>query len=299
MRKKSISFFSLPAILTAIASLFIFCSCQSPQGKTSINYPSPLPDTTAILLLPGIVSKEGLDFNAAFSPDGNQFYFSRSGHGKYIIMESSFKNGKWNEPEISSAFDTMYSNTDPFFTEDGHLYFISNRPANATDTMKDYDIYKMVKQGDRWNTPERLHAINSDSTEYYVSVARNGNIYFASYRDGNLDLYMSKKEYDLYLQPVNLGHLVNSSSDEHDPLIAPDERYLIFTSTRPGGAGEADLYISFKQDNQWQAPQNMGVKINTAMYEYCPNLSPDGKYFLFSSEMDVKWISTEILKRYR
>jgi Tol biopolymer transport system component len=110
---------------------------------------------------------------------------------------------------------------------------------------------------------------------------------------------MSKKEYDSYLQPVNLGQLVNSSSDEHDPLIAPDERYLIFTSTRPGGAGEADLFISFKQDNQWQAPQNMGVKINTAMYEYCPNLSPDGKYFLFSSEMDVKWISTEILKRYR
>ncbi len=41
----------------------------------------------------------------------------------------------------------------------------------------------------------------------------------------------------------------------------------------------------------------MGGKINTATYEYCPNLSPDGKYFLFSSEMDVKWISAEVLQR--
>ncbi len=69
---------------------------------------------------------------------------------------------------------------------------------------------------------------------------------------------MSKKNTIHTNHSVNLGQLINSSSDEHDPLIAPDERYLIFTSTRPGGAGEADLYISFRKKDQWQAPQEYG-----------------------------------------
>ncbi|QEC44641.1 TolB family protein [Pseudobacter ginsenosidimutans] len=295
MRKMHYGF--IQAILFAFS--FITFSCQSPQEDSIINYPSPLPDSTALKSLPGIVSKEGLDFNAAFSPDGKSLFFSRSGHGKYLIMESRYDSGRWHEPVISPAFDTMFSNTDPFFTADGALYFISNRPASTTDTTRDYDIYKMAKQNDQWLAPERLHAINSDSTEYYVSLARNGNIYFASYRDGNLDLYSSKMEKGNYQNPVSLGPVINSASDEHDPLIAPDESYLIFTSTRPGGAGEADLYIAHKKDKAWQRPKNMGGGINTATYEYCPNLSPNGKYFLFSSEYDVKWISADVLKTYQ
>lgn len=280
-----------------IAFIIIISSCkQKVQPESKINYPSPLPDTTALTFLPGIVSIDSLDFNAAFSPNGNRFYFSRSGRGKYLIMESVYKNGVWTDPVISPSFDTMYSNTDPFFAANGDLYFISNRPANPTDTIKDYDIYRAANEN--YGMPERL-PVNSDSTEYYVSVAKNGNIYFASYRDGNLDLYMSEKADDKWLQPVNLGAVVNSISDEHDPLIAPDESWLIFTSTRPGGLGEADLYISFQKNGVWQSPKNMGPKINTVTYEYCPNLSPDGKYFLFSSELDVKWIGADVLKGFK
>jgi hypothetical protein len=41
----------------------------------------------------------------------------------------------------------------------------------------------------------------------------------------------------------------------------------------------------------------MGISINTKAYEYCPYLSPDGKYFFFSSEYEVKWIGSDVLNR--
>jgi Tol biopolymer transport system component len=282
--------------LTAAWLVIIFAACSSNQD--GIIYPQPPPDSTAKVFLPGIVSKEGLDFNAAFSVDGNTFYFSRGRNRKYIIYESVYEDHKWQPERVSRLFDTLYSNTDPFIGPDNALYFISNRPKDKSDTTDDYDIYRMVKQENFYGAPEYLTGVNSDSTEYYVSVARSGNIYFASYRDGNLDLFMSKKVANGYEEPVNLGVLINSVFDEHDPMIAPDESFLVYTSSRPNGFGEADLYITHKTNGQWTNPTNMGAAINTKAYEYCPYLSPDGKYFFYSSEFEVKWISGTVLSKY-
>ncbi|UII20545.1 TolB family protein [Fulvivirga ligni] len=279
--------------------ILIFCinACQPESPK--VHYPTPHPNEKPSVFLPGIVSSgsDSLDFNAAFALDGKTFYFSRSIKGKYTIMESVFNGKEWQQPVTSQLFDTSFSNTDPFFSTDGSLYFISNRPKDGNDSIDDYDIYVMRKLNENWKDPERL-TINSDSTEYYVSVSHTGNLYFASYRDGNLDLYMSLNKGGQYEKPLLLTAL-NSLADEHDPLIAPDESYIIFNSSREGGFGQADLYISHRLNGQWQTPINMGAAINTTSYEYCPNFGPDQKYLFYSSEYDVKWISANILNSYQ
>ena len=285
---------SLTAAWLIIISAVCATSCSN--NNTGIPYPNPAPDSIPRVFLPGIVSKDGLDFNASFSTDGKTFYFSRSRNRKYVIYETVYKDSKWQPVNVSSLFDTSYSNTDPFVAPDNALYFISNRPKDKSDTTGDYDIYRMVKQGNAYGAPEYLPGVNSDSTEYYVSVARSGNIYFASYRFGNLDLYMSKKTATGYEEPASLGVLINSVFDEHDPMIAPDESFLVFTSTRADGFGEADLYLTHKTNGQWGNPTNLGIGINTKTYEYCPYLTPDGKYFFYSSENEVKWVSSNVLK---
>lgn len=287
------------SILTAswLIILLAVCTASCSDNNAGIPYPDPAPDSLPKVFLPGIVSKDALDFNSAFSANGKTFYFSRSRNRKYIIYETIYKDNKWQPESVSSLFDTSYSNADPFVAPDNSIYFISNRPKDKSDTTADYDIYRMKKQGNTYSVPEYLTGVNSDSTEYYVSVARSGNVYFSSYRDGNLDLFMSKKTTNGYEEPANLGVLINSVFDEHDPLIAPDESYLVFTSTRSDGFGEADLYISYKTKDEWENPRNLGFGINTKTYEYCPYLTPDGKYFFYSSENEVKWVSSSILKR--
>ncbi len=279
----------------ALAILLMGCATGN-KREVTFTYPLPLPDSGALPFLPGIVSRDSLDFNAAFSPDGKRFYFSRSSKGKWIIFVTECREDKWSKPVIAPFNETEYSQADPFITNDGTLYYISNRPRDAQDTLPDYDIWFIRPQTNgSWTHPENLTTVNTDSTEYYVSLSSNGNLYFASNREGthgSHDIYVSRYVDGAYLTPENLGGAINSTQMEHDPMISPDERFLIFTSVdRSDSHGEGDLYYSLrKEDGTWSSAKNMGTEFNTSSYEYCSYLTPDGKYLFYSSNYDVKWI---------
>jgi hypothetical protein len=52
---------------------------------------------------------------------------------------------------------------------------------------------------------------------------------------------------------------------------------------RPDGRGGSDLFISYQRDGSWTKAENLGDKINSSGSEYSPLVSPDGKYFFWSS----------------
>ena len=82
----------------------------------------------------------------------------------------------------------------------------------------------------------------------------------------------------------NLGDIINTQFNEFEPLIAPDESFLIFMGGgRADGTGGFDLYISYNRNGEWSKPENLGDKINSAGNEYSPTISPDGKYFFWAS----------------
>jgi hypothetical protein len=179
---------------------------------------------------------------------------------------------------------------------------ISNRPRNEYDTFPDFDIWVVhPEENGKWSAPENIQQVNSDSTEYYVSLAANGNLYFASNRSGGYgshDIYVSKLIDGKYTTPVNLGPNINSPEMEHDPLILNDEKVILFTSVnRASSFGEADFHYSTREnaDQAWPAAFNLGKPFNTPSYEYCPYITPDLKFFFYSSEYDVKWIATKNL----
>jgi len=74
---------------------------------------------------------------------------------------------------------------------------------------------------------------------------------------------------------------------------------IIFASSnREDGFGGADLYYSKKEgEKSWLKAAHLGNSLNTKARDFCPYFSPDGKYFFFSSERDVKWIGMEWLKK--
>ena len=78
-----------------------------------------------------------------------------------------------------------------------------------------------------------------------------------------------------------------------NPVII-DEQFLIFTSVdRTDSYGSADLYYSLRNsDGTWMPARNMGTKFNTDSYEYCTYLTTDKQYLFYSTNYDVKWIST-------
>jgi Tol biopolymer transport system component len=264
------------------------------EKKSSI-YSGPyigqrLPGKTPEIFAPDIVSTELFEMNAAFSPNGEEFYYSIAdpfqNFNAIIIMRA--KNGIWSAPQVAS-FSGKYSDFDPVFSPNGKkLFFISRRPVDSKNQPNnDTDIWMIEWNKTSEAEPVRLPApINSDSDEYYASASSIGTIYFTSTREGGKgawDIYCAKPIGEKFDAIENLEDTINSKYNEHDPFIAPDESYIIFTSNRPGGYGRGDLYISFRNtDGSWSMARNLGKDINTSDYEYCPSVSPDGKYFFFS-----------------
>ena len=75
---------------------------------------------------------------------------------------------------------------------------------------------------------------------------------------------------------------------------------MIFCADRPEGLGRGDLYISFKDGNgNWTKSKNMGEKINTIGHELCPFVSKDEKYFFYTSNKDIYWVSAKVIDDFR
>lgn len=92
-------------------------------------------------------------------------------------------------------------------------------------------------------------------------------------------------QYSDWSAPVNLGPTINSSSADAGPALSEDGLALYFNSSRPGGFGDADLYVARREttDAPWDAPVNLGAIINTTSFEGFPNLSRDEHYLFFVS----------------
>jgi Tol biopolymer transport system component len=292
---------SIQVFFIAIAS-FSLIRCSDPvKNEQAIPYPDPKPDSLALPFLKGIASSDSLDFNAAFSKDGNSFFFSRREGEKTHIYVSYFDGTNWGNPAMTTFSEPEFSQADPFVTPEGTLYYISDRKRDASDTIPDFDIWMVHPQENgKWSAPENVQGVNSDSTEYYVSLADNKNLYFSSNRVGTLgrfDIYVSKFVDGKYSTPENLGSAVNAPETDHDPFISRDEKLLIFTSkNRKDTFGTGDLYYSEKDnDGKWSAAKNMGKRFNTAGYDFCASISRDSTYFFFSSENDIKWIAINYL----
>ncbi len=262
------------------------------------------PGMTPEIFAPGIISTDQNELNSIFSPKGDEFFFAiYTKARKYVMMHTKQVNGVWKKPEVF-PFSGEFTDVDMAFSPDGNtLYFCSNRP--SIWDRRQMDIWYCVRTSNGWSDPQNLgKPVNSAQDETYPWITQNGTMYFASSREGNLgekDLYYSTVKNGKFSEPVQLGEAINSEHGEGDTYVAPDESYLIVSSWgRPDSHGRGDLYISFKKkDGSWSKVVNMGDTFNTASTEYCPAISPDGKYLFYTSGGDIKWVDAKIIKSYK
>ena len=256
------------------------------------------------LFAPNFISTEESEFGSIFNADGTEFYYGVDVNGKNEIRCSRMKDNRWSKPKTILTHK-LYSYNDPFLSNDEKkLYFISDRALDGIGEPKDIDIWYVQKEDDGWSEPHNAgFNINSANNEYYISFTNEGTMYFSSNvkaSDGRMrrdyDIYYSKQIGGHFQKPVALSRSVNSDEYEADVFISPDEDYMIFCSTRVGGFGQGDLYISFKNnDETWKPAINMGKKINSVQYEYCPFVTKDGRYLFFTRNQDIYWVGTDLI----
>jgi hypothetical protein len=96
--------------------------------------------------------------------------------------------------------------------------------------------------------------------------------------------------------PINLGPVVNSTYGDAGASISKDGLSLYFNSTRPGGKGLLDIYVSHRAsvDQPWGPPVNLGPNINTAGNDQTSFISADEHSLYFGSDGRVGFGSMDI-----
>ena len=254
------------------------------------------PDLVSEIFAPGIITTEiGEHGPIAISPDMDEIYWQASGI-KYIKKI----NGKWTFPDTLAVFQKYQANNPAISVDGKTLFFQSKMSLKKDGTFKDNDLWLVRKTENGWSEPENLGPnVNSNLNEIRVSVAGNGNIYFSV---GN-DFYRSVYKDEEYQPREKLGPPLDNKPGNAQ-YIASDESFIIFESNKEGGFSDFNLYICFKkEDGSWSQPVIMGEDICKDNARFPGMISPDGKYFFFTStrlgQGDIYWVDSGVLERYR
>jgi len=282
---------------------------QFPEFSGSYLGQTP-PGKTPQLFAPDIVStNRGQHSAVAFSPDGREAYWSStfmpsdSGYAVGALLGSKIVDGKWSPPDFPEFTEAFVTRDDvPFFAPDGKkLYFISRRPLQPGQGGGKENIWFVEKSESGWSDARPLPGeVNKMQMHWQFSIADNGTIHFVGEDPsgyGMGDIYKSELVNGKYTAPQNLGPVINTDKGEACPFIAPDESYILFSSSgHQEQSHEMFIYISFKtKDNQWSEP------IKTELTGMCPIVSPDGKYIFHNTTYDgisgIFWRTADFIQR--
>jgi len=252
------------------------------------------------------VNSSTLDAGPSISADGLTLFFDseRPGGmgGQDIWITTRETTGDdWGVPVnlgpmVNSAADEYY----PEISADGlSLYFSDGlwswdvNPRQGGFGQSDIWVATRETTDDDWGTPVNLgQTINSSAYECDPSISIDGlSLYFGSNRPGGSggnDLWVTTRPTiaDPWGPPMNLGSTVNSSDHDIEPSLSSDGLVLFFMSTRSGGVGNYDLWVTMRAstDDDWEPPVNLGPTVNSSVIDVSPFIQADGSTLLFMSE---------------
>ena len=216
-----------------------------------------------------------------------------AGSGMHSIFYASLENGVWTQPK-PIPYSIEHSIGEPVFSPRSDRIMFGQLRMNADHRWEPY-VCRMRKTKDGWESPDVLMpglraSEANDGTLYYTLVMREGK------PAEKTDIAISECVDGRYRDPDILPLGVNSDFNDLHPFVSPDESILIFDSDRPGGFGDFDLYVAFRdQEGRWGKAFNLGGKINSAGYEGVPTLSLDGRFLFFTSKGDIYWVSAQVI----
>lgn len=204
--------------------------------------------------------------------------------------------------ELSAGDNSDASDFGVSYYRDNSIVFSSNRGTNAfigrTDGWTDrkyYDLYvskdgkvkeltKSKEIDKKFN--EGPVTFNQDFSEMIFTRSNILNKVGKS-SEGIVKLKLYTSQFDTekgkWGKPTELPFNSSEYSVAH-PTLSKDGKRLYFVSDMPGGLGETDIYVSYRDEsNNWGVPVNLGGKINTPGREMFPFIAEGGTLY-FSSD---------------
>ncbi len=232
-----------------------------------------------------------LEYFPSLTIDGKSMVFTRRINSDEDFYVSNFINGSWSKARpIEGRVNTNLNEGAQNISQDGEWLVFTG--CNYPEGLGSCDLYISYKtKSGKWTEPQNLPGvINSEFWESSPCLSPDKrDLYFSSNRTGGFggkDIWVSHQNANgRWTEPVNLGPVINTSSDEGCPFIHADNQTLYFNSNGHAGYGATDLFLSRKKDDfNWSTPQNLGYPINTIDDEGSLIVASNGKTAYYASD---------------
>jgi len=204
-------------------------------------------------------------------------------------------NYRFEPKNMGDSINSTQLDYFPSITVDGKK-FVFTRRINANE-----ELYESKFENGHWTKAQPMPGnINSSQGEAGANISQDGQwLIFTGcnfpYGMGSCDLYISYLTPEGWSKPENISNKINTEAWESGPSLSPDKRDLYFASTRLGGYGGSDIYVSHLLPNgRWSDPENLGPEVNTIGDESTPFIHADNQTLYFTSAGHLGYGGTDL-----
>ena len=257
------------------------------------------------------VNSEFAELRPTVSADGNLLFFICENHPantKYRSVRNSQdiwyaerdSSGIWSKAmHLGYPLNTTHYNAVYWISPDNNRILIRGAFIDGDYVGNGISMSHLTVQG-YWSKPQVLNIKNYNKydrgRQSGASMAHDGKtllLYMTQDKDSyDNDIYVSFLEGgDHWSEPRSIGKKINLPKyDEMAPYLASDGITLYFSSNRPGGLGDNDIWMSHRLDNTWQKwdePVNLGTPINTPDWDAFFTLDAGGEYAYMTTSLET------------
>ncbi len=237
-------------------------------------------------------------YHPAISIDGKLLVYTQldnlNGRDDENFYYAVKEDGQWGAGrKMEGSINSRYNEGVQSLTANGNYMFYTICERNDSKGSCDIYVAKYLGEG-LWSQGRNLgDSINTRNWESQPSLSPDGNTLFfvrgSNMQDKNTDLFYSERdENGKWSRAKKLPETINTPYREMSPFIHFDNSTLYFASQGHPGMGDADLFVSRKDENgEWGKPENLGYPINTPFEEFGLVVSADGKSAFYASDRIV------------
>jgi OmpA-OmpF porin, OOP family len=207
--------------------------------------------------------------------------------------------GKWGGAiHMGYPLNTYHYNAVYWISPDNNRILIRNAFIDGDYVGNGVSMSYRTRDGG-WSKPNALRIRNylkyDRGRQNGATMAHDGKtllLYMTEEKGGeNNDIYVCFLQPDgTWSEPKSIGKKINLPQyDEMTPYLASDGVTLYFSSNRPGGLGDNDIWMTKRLDStwtKWADPQNLGSPINTPDWDAFFTLDAGGEYAYLTSSQD-------------
>ncbi len=304
-------------LLFSILSIFIQYAFAQPPKNVATDTLGLIPQKENIINPETIIKIENVgekintglaELRPAISADGNLLFFIRQNdpfntsfntmpNSQDIWFSEKDTSGKWSHAvHLGKPLNTADYNAVFWISPDNNQLLIRNAFENGDYMGNGVSLCYLTESGN-WSTPEMLKIRNygkyDRGAQYGATMGSDGKtllLYMSeNYQSRNNDIYVCFLLDDgTWSEPKSLGKKINfPKNNEMTPYLASDGETLYFSSDRPGGIGDNDIWRAKRLDNswtKWSDPVNLGSPINTPEWDAFFTMDAGGEYAYMTTD---------------